>query len=176
MAKCGWVWLNPTYTNPRDTKQLVGEFCHWVKRKTVLKIDPCSNITQVSPQDSVSDCYPPRCMVRYGPRCRRRWYIPFCYHGPWLVGYYFALHPSNSWGHIKGGDGDRIYDMRCLFVAVGPYALFIVLPHVIGQHDTPPSHSILTLGRPVMFHGSNFRLNARQAVATPTFLSLVTSP
>ena len=25
--------------------------------------------------------------------------------------------------------GDRIYEMRCLFVAVGPNALFIVLPH-----------------------------------------------
>ena len=25
--------------------------------------------------------------------------------------------------------GDRIYEMRCLFVAVRPYALFIVLPH-----------------------------------------------
>ena len=26
-------------------------------------------------------------------------------------------------------DGDRIYEMRCLYVAVGPNALFIVLPH-----------------------------------------------
>ena len=25
--------------------------------------------------------------------------------------------------------GDRIYEMRCPFVAVGPNALFIVLPH-----------------------------------------------
>ena len=25
--------------------------------------------------------------------------------------------------------GDRIYEMRCLFVAVGPNARFIVLPH-----------------------------------------------
>ena len=25
--------------------------------------------------------------------------------------------------------GDRIYEMRCLFVAVGANALFIVLPH-----------------------------------------------
>ena len=25
--------------------------------------------------------------------------------------------------------GDKIYEMRCLFVAVGPNALFIVLPH-----------------------------------------------
>ena len=25
--------------------------------------------------------------------------------------------------------GDRIYEVRCLFVAVGPNALFIVLPH-----------------------------------------------
>ena len=25
--------------------------------------------------------------------------------------------------------GDRIYEMRCLFVAVGPNACFIVLPH-----------------------------------------------
>ena len=25
--------------------------------------------------------------------------------------------------------GDRIYEMRCLFVAVGPNALFIMLPH-----------------------------------------------
>ena len=27
------------------------------------------------------------------------------------------------------GGGDRIYEMRCLFVAVGPKARFIVLPH-----------------------------------------------
>ena len=25
--------------------------------------------------------------------------------------------------------GDRIYEMKCLFVAVGPNARFIVLPH-----------------------------------------------
>ena len=29
--------------------------------------------------------------------------------------------------HLRGGD--RIYEMRCLFVAVGPKARFIVLPH-----------------------------------------------
>ena len=45
--------------------------------------------------------------------------------------------------------------MRCLFVAVGLNALFIVLPHwnVINPHTNPPSHIILTPGRPLMFRG-----------------------
>ena len=30
---------------------------------------------------------------------------------------------------LRQRGGDRIYDMRCLFVAVGPNAHFIVLPH-----------------------------------------------
>ena len=29
--------------------------------------------------------------------------------------------------------GDRIYEMRCLFVAVGPNARFIVLPHWVNM-------------------------------------------
>ena len=30
---------------------------------------------------------------------------------------------------LRGRGGDLIYEMRCLFVAVGPNACFIVLPH-----------------------------------------------
>ena len=30
---------------------------------------------------------------------------------------------------LRRRGGDRIYEMRCLFVAVGPNARFIVLPH-----------------------------------------------
>ena len=30
---------------------------------------------------------------------------------------------------LRHRGGDRIYEMRCLFVAVGPNARFIVLPH-----------------------------------------------
>ena len=30
---------------------------------------------------------------------------------------------------LRRRGGDRIYEMRCLFVAVGPNAHFIVLPH-----------------------------------------------
>ena len=30
---------------------------------------------------------------------------------------------------LRHRGGDRIYEMRCLFVAVGPIARFIVLPH-----------------------------------------------
>ena len=58
--------------------------------------------------------------------------------------------------------------MRCLFVAVGLNALFIVLPHWdnIGQHANPPSHTILTPGRPVMFCGSYFMLSGTQAATT----------
>ena len=40
--------------------------------------------------------------------------------------------------------GDRIYEMRCLFVAVGPNTRFIVLPHwdniVIGPHANQTSN------------------------------------
>ena len=71
--------------------------------------------------------------------------------------------------------GDRIYEMRCLFVAVGLNARFIVLPHWdnIGPHANPPSHIILTPGPPVMFRGPYFILSTMQAGTTPIFMSLV---
>ena len=37
-------------------------------------------------------------------------------------------HAFRKLFHAAGG-GDRIYEMRCLFVAVGPNGRFIVLPH-----------------------------------------------
>ena len=44
--------------------------------------------------------------------------------------------------------GDQIYEIRCVFVAVGLNALFIVLPHWdnMSQCGTPQSHMILTPG------------------------------
>ena len=39
----------------------------------------------------------------------------------------FSLSREQVWTFSVFGDG--IYEMRCLFVAVGPDALFIVLPH-----------------------------------------------
>ena len=63
--------------------------------------------------------------------------------------------------------GDQIYEMRCLFVAVGLNTLFIVLPHwdnwVIGPHANPLNHIILTLGRPVMLRGPDFIISTMQA-------------
>ena len=41
--------------------------------------------------------------------------------------------------------------------------------HVIGPHANPPSHIILTPGRPVMFHGPYFILSTMQAGTTPIF-------
>ena len=41
----------------------------------------------------------------------------------------FSLRPEQVWTFSVLGD--RIYVMRCLFVAVGPNASFIVLPHWI---------------------------------------------
>ena len=38
------------------------------------------------------------------------------------------IHAENQFGRFQSL-GDRIYEMRCLFVAVGLNALFIVLPH-----------------------------------------------
>ena len=74
---------------------------------------------------------------------------------------------------------DQIYEMRYLylFVAVGPNALFIVLPHlrnmsIIDPHDTPPSHITLTLGQLVMFCGSHFIWSDKQAATTTIFKSL----
>ena len=55
--------------------------------------------------------------------------------------------------------GDRIYEMRCPFVAVGH----------IGPHANPPSHIILTPGRPVRFHGPYFIVSTMQAGTTPIF-------
>ena len=55
--------------------------------------------------------------------------------------------------------GDRIYEMRCLFVAVGP------------------SHIILTPGQPVMFRGSFFILSIMPAGTTTIFnVSGMTGP
>ena len=62
--------------------------------------------------------------------------------------------------------GDRIYEMRCLFVAVGLNALYIVLPH---WDNMSPSHTILTPGRPVMFCGPHFIISTMQAGTTPIF-------
>ena len=65
--------------------------------------------------------------------------------------------------------------MRCLFVAVGPNARFIVLPHwvyVIGPHANPPSHIILTPGQPVMFRGPSFIVSTMQEETTPIFKCL----
>ena len=44
---------------------------------------------------------------------------------------YFSLGQEQVWTYSVLGDRiyDRIYEMRCLFVAVGLNALFIVLPH-----------------------------------------------
>ena len=39
----------------------------------------------------------------------------------------FSLRREQVWTFLVLGD--RIYEMRCLFVAVGPNARFIVLPH-----------------------------------------------
>ena len=41
--------------------------------------------------------------------------------------------------------------------------------HVIGPFANPPSHIILTPGRPIMFHGPFFILNTMQAGITTTF-------
>ena len=40
---------------------------------------------------------------------------------------FFSLGKEQVWTYSVLGD--RIYEMRCLFVAVGLNALFIVLPH-----------------------------------------------
>ena len=56
--------------------------------------------------------------------------------------------------------------MRCLFVAVGLNACFIVLPR---PHANSPSQIILTLGRPVMFRGPYFILSTMQAGTTHIF-------
>ena len=40
----------------------------------------------------------------------------------------FSLRQEEVWTYSVLGD--RIYEMRCLFVAVGLNALFIVLPHL----------------------------------------------
>ena len=58
--------------------------------------------------------------------------------------------------------GDRIYEMRCLFVAVGINALFIVLPH----WDNTQSHYTDTRPTSLMFRGSYFMLSAMQATTT----------
>ena len=68
--------------------------------------------------------------------------------------------------------GDRIYEMRCPFVAVGPNARFIVLPHwdnVIGPHANTPSHNIRTPGQPVMFRGPFFIVSTMQSETTLIF-------
>ena len=73
--------------------------------------------------------------------------------------------------------GDQIYEMRCLFIAVGPNARFIVLPHWenmwenMSQH-MPPSHIILTPGRPVMFRDPSFIVSTMQEETTPIFKRL----
>ena len=41
--------------------------------------------------------------------------------------------------------------------------------HVTGPYGIPPSHIILTPGRPVMFHGPHFLLSAKQAATTTIF-------
>ena len=66
--------------------------------------------------------------------------------------------------------GDRIYEMRCLFVAVGLNTRLIVLSHWDNMsHAHPPSHIILTPGQPVMFRGPHFIISTMQAWTTPIF-------
>ena len=70
--------------------------------------------------------------------------------------------------------GDRIYEMRCPFVAVGLNARFIVLPHWDNMSQAhmlthPCSHIILTPGRPVMFRGPFFIMSTMQEETTPIF-------
>ena len=40
----------------------------------------------------------------------------------------FSLRPEKVWSNLVFGD--QIYEMRCLFVAVGLNAPFIALPHL----------------------------------------------
>ena len=43
----------------------------------------------------------------------------------------FSLRRKNRFGLVQSWEmGDRNYEIRCLFVAVGLYALYIVLPHL----------------------------------------------
>ena len=64
--------------------------------------------------------------------------------------------------------GDRICEMRCLFVGVGPNALFIVLPYrVIGPHANPPSHIKLTTDQ--LCFMTHFIVSTMQAGTTPIF-------
>ena len=85
--------------------------------------------------------------------------------------------------------GDRIYEMRCLFLAVGLNARFLVLPHwdnmsfiilkslmsplqaLSSFHANPPRHIILTPGRPVMIRGPHFIISTMQAGTTPILKS-----
>ena len=82
----------------------------------------------------------------------------------------FSLSREQVWTFSVWGD--RIYEMRCLFVAVGLNARFIVLPHwdnMSQAHANPPSHIILTPGQPVMFRGPHFIISTMQAGTTPIF-------
>ena len=44
--------------------------------------------------------------------------------------------------------------------------------HVIGEHANPPSHIILTPGRPVIFRGPSFIVSNMQEETTPIFKCL----
>ena len=76
---------------------------------------------------------------------------------------------------LRRRGGDRIYKMRCLFVAVGPNARFIVLPHWDNMSQanmlTTQSHYTDT-GRPVKFHGPSFIVSTVQEETTPIFKRL----
>ena len=49
---------------------------------------------------------------------------------------------------------------------------FCKLFHAAGPHANPPSHIILTLGRPVMFRGPSFIVSTMQEETTPIFKRL----
>ena len=71
----------------------------------------------------------------------------------------FSLSGEQVWTF-----SDWIYEMRCPFVAVGLNAT--------GPHASPPSHIILTPGRPVMFRGPSFIVSTMQGRTTPIFKRL----
>ena len=72
----------------------------------------------------------------------------------------YSVFVKNKFGLFQSL-GDRIYEMRCPFVAVGLNARFIVRPPW-DNHANPPSHIILTPGQPVMFRGPHFIISTMQ--------------